>query len=46
MKDKLKNNIKKKTLPNDSDKLSRRDFLSLSAMGLASLTILPSWKID
>ncbi|MCE2616051.1 MAG: Gfo/Idh/MocA family protein [Phocaeicola sp.] len=24
--------------------LSRRDFLSLSALGLASLTILPSWK--
>ena len=24
--------------------ISRRDFLSLSALGLASLTILPSWK--
>ena len=46
MKDKLKKNIVKKTLPNESDKMSRRDFLSLSAMGLASLTILPSWKID
>lgn len=46
MKDKLKKNIVKKTLPNESDKMSRRNFLSLSAMGLASLTILPSWKID
>ena len=46
MKEKLKKNIVKKTLPNESDKMSRRDFLSLSAMGLASLTILPSWKID
>lgn len=26
--------------------MSRRDFLSLSALGLASLTILPSWIID
>ena len=34
MKDKLKKNIVKKTLPNESDKMSRRDFLSLSAMGL------------
>nr|WP_080906065.1 Gfo/Idh/MocA family oxidoreductase [Parabacteroides sp. Marseille-P3160] len=26
--------------------ISRRDFLSLSALGLASLTILPSWTTD
>ena len=26
--------------------ISRRDFLSLSALGLASLTILPSWIVD
>ena len=34
---------------NNSDKknaISRREFLGLSALGLASLTILPSWKID
>ena len=26
--------------------VSRREFLGLSALGLASLTILPSWAID
>lgn len=26
--------------------MNRREFLGLSALGLASLTILPSWKID
>ena len=26
--------------------VSRREFLGLSALGLASLTILPSWKMD
>ena len=26
--------------------VSRREFLGLSALGLASLTILPSWSID
>ena len=46
MKKKLKENMLNKKLPSESDKLSRRDFLSLSALGLASLTILPSWKID
>ena len=45
MKKKLKENMLNKKLPSESDKLSRRDFLSLSALGLASLTILPSWKI-
>ena len=29
-----------------SKKVNRREFLSLSAMGLASLTILPSWTMD
>ncbi len=28
-----------------SNSMSRRDFMSLSALGLASLTILPSWAI-
>jgi hypothetical protein len=28
-----------------SKKISRRDFMSYSALGLASLTILPSWTI-
>ncbi|KAA6313074.1 hypothetical protein EZS27_036097, partial [termite gut metagenome] len=29
-----------------NQKVTRREFLSLSALGLASLTILPSWKIN
>ena len=31
---------------NEQKKLTRRDFLSLSALGLASLTILPSWSMN
>lgn len=31
---------------NKKNAISRREFLGLSALGLASLTILPSWKID
>ncbi len=28
------------------NKLNRREFLSLSALGLASFTILPSWSVN
>ena len=28
------------------NKLNRREFLGLSALGLAGLTILPSWSIN
>jgi predicted dehydrogenase len=31
---------------NTKNGISRREFLGLSALGLASLTILPSWKMD
>jgi len=31
---------------NEQKTLTRREFLSLSALGLASLTILPSWSIN
>ena len=31
---------------NTKNGVSRREFLGLSALGLASLTILPSWKMD
>ena len=31
---------------NTKSGISRREFLGLSALGLASLTILPSWKMD
>lgn len=27
-------------------KMNRREFLSLSALGLASFTILPSWSVN
>ena len=30
----------------NTNTISRRDFLSYSALGLAGLTILPSWAID
>ena len=31
---------------NKENGMSRRKFLGLSALGLASFTILPSWAID
>ena len=33
-------------MKDQTKKVSRREFLSLSAIGLTSLTILPSWTID
>ena len=30
----------------EKDKMNRREFLGLSALGLASLTILPSWTMN
>ncbi|MDH6311975.1 putative dehydrogenase [Parabacteroides sp. PFB2-10] len=33
-------------MKNQSKKVSRRDFLGMSALGLAGLTILPSWTIN
>ena len=33
-------------MENKSNKVSRRKFLGLSALGLTGLTILPSWTIN
>jgi len=33
-------------MKNEKQKVTRREFLSLSALGLASLTILPSWSMN
>ena len=38
--------LKKSQSAGDSKEMSRRDFLGLSALGLASLTILPSWTLN
>ena len=36
----------KNIMKNEQKPISRRDFLGLSALGLAGLTILPSWSIN
>ena len=39
-------NNKQVIMSDKSKKVNRREFLTLSAMGLASLTILPSWTMN